>query len=103
MVLGFMLVLVARIGYGNQVVAFCMLESCCRCFNLAVGYAKLWRKYRLSCISYERGFVGKKIIINTFEMEAGKTLYFSLGNVVVRTYCGKKRYGGRGEEENQDN
>lgn len=88
MVLSFMLVLVARIGYESQVVAFCMLESCCRCFNLAVGYAKLWRKYRLSCISYERGFVGKKtIIINTitFEMEAGKTFYFSLENVVVRT------------------
>lgn len=63
MVLGLMLVLVARIGYESQVVAFCMLESCCRCFNLAVGYAKLWRKYRLSCISYERSFVGKKIII----------------------------------------
>lgn len=85
MVLSFMLVLVARIGYESQVVAFCMPESCCRCFNLAVGYAKLWRKYRLSCISYERGFVGKKtIIINTitFEMEAGKTFYFSLENVV---------------------
>lgn len=88
MILSFMLISVARMGYESQVVAFCMLESCCRCLNLAVMYPKSWRKHRLSCISYEKGIVRKKIVnirAITFKMETDKTFYFSLKNVVVET------------------